>query len=797
MGGFTIITNVPSLNAQNNLNVTNRFQATTIQRLSSGLRINSSGDDAAGLAIANRLRSDITVLQQGIRNANDGLSTLQVVDGGLNNVSLLLDRGATLAAQSASGTFNGDRNTLNIEFVSLLAEIDREAQAIGLNPGGEFNDLLEVFIGGGRDSGSITSIQNGSVVIDLSNSAVSSSILGLQGVQAIGGTEGTTDIGLGSTTSVETIAEQANNLTSLRTSGFTEFIFAGPGFGDDDRVRVSVNLAGIVDTDTLVSAINDAISGFSATSQAGQAFKNAGISATVNTDTVGGKQLAFISSDTAFQVAAGDRLANALMGNFQSGGAVGEGATLDLTVTGANVMADPTANRTVSFLFQGAGLADPVTVSVDLVIADDQDTAFAKLQTAVAANTELATAGITVADGGTGESVDIVNSSGERFEVFAANDMENVFGFGTYLMGDNATVLDTSYTGTTAASITNGGVFQIALPGGTPQLVTVTAGATTDLANAIQQINAQIAANATLSAAGLEASTPGGTDLTIASNTGTQFRLTPNTTAAAGDHFGFGDFTAVSATSSLTQPAQFLEHTFVSGGAEASTTGDVTSFSPILVGTDDQTVSITANDPQGREQSIGIVLRNDGTARTGASLDEAIQHINLQLQQSNNETLQKIVAVKELNNAGTAEGIRFISTLEEFKVSLSSTANGGGLNGGAQALLTSDQLAGGGVADISSKENAERAVTLIASAITILGRVQGDVGSAQNTLIFALSLASTQVVNFSAAESRVRDADIALEASNLTKASIRQQAGIAALAQANTAPQLVLALLQG
>jgi flagellin len=794
MGGFTIITNVPSLNAQNNLNITNRFQATTIQRLSSGLRINSSGDDAAGLAIANRLRSDITVLQQGIRNANDGLSTLQVVDGGINNISLLLDRGATLAAQSASGTFNGDRNTLNIEFISLLAEIDREAQAIGLNPGGEFNDLLEVFIGGGRDSGSITSIQNGSVLIDLSNSAVSSSILGLQGVQAIGGTEDTTDIGPGSTTSVETIVNQANNLSSVRTSGFTEFIFAGPGFGDENRVRVSVNLAGVVDTDTLVSAINEAIEGFGAISQA---FKNAGITATVNTDSVGGKQLAFISSDTAFQVAAGDRLSNALMGNFQSGGAVGEGATLDLTVTGANVMADPASVRTVSFLFQGAGLSDPVTITVDLVVADDQDSAFAKLQTAVAANADLTTAGITVADGGTGESVDIVNSSGERFDVFTANDLENVFGFGTYLIGDNSAVLDTAYTGTTAATITNGGVFQIALPGGTPQLVTVTAGVGTNLANAIQQINAQIAANSTLSAAGLVASTPGGTDLTISSSNGTRFRLTPNTTVAAGDHFGFGDFTAVSATSSLTQPAEFLEHTFISGGAEASTTGDVTSFSPILAGTDDQTVSITANDAQGREQSIGIVLRNDGTTRTGASLDEAIQYINLQLQQSNNETLQKIVAVKERNNAGTAEGIRFVSTLEEFKVSLSSTPNGGGLNGGAQTLLTSDQLAGGGVADISSKENAERAVTLIASAITVLGHVQGDVGSAQNTLIFALSLATTQAVNFSAAESRIRDADVALEASNLTKASIRQQAGIAALAQANTAPQLVLALLQG
>ena len=77
MAGFSIVTNVSSLIAQPNLTQTNTLQQRTITRLTSGLRINSSADDAAGLAIANRFRSDIAVLQQGIRNAADGLSTLQ------------------------------------------------------------------------------------------------------------------------------------------------------------------------------------------------------------------------------------------------------------------------------------------------------------------------------------------------------------------------------------------------------------------------------------------------------------------------------------------------------------------------------------------------------------------------------------------------------------------------------------------------------------------------------------------------------------------------------------------------
>ncbi len=135
---FTINTNIASLQSQEYLRINTEFQQKTINRVTSGLRIVSSGDDAAGLAIANGFRSDRAVLTQGVRNANDGLSTLQTIDGGINNISQLLDRARTLATQSASGTFTGDRNVLNSEFQNVLSEIDRQAQLIGLNGGGVF-----------------------------------------------------------------------------------------------------------------------------------------------------------------------------------------------------------------------------------------------------------------------------------------------------------------------------------------------------------------------------------------------------------------------------------------------------------------------------------------------------------------------------------------------------------------------------------------------------------------------------------------------------------------------------------
>src|SRR5258708_40234647 len=109
MASFSVVNNVAAANAQANLATTNIGLNKALTRLSSGLRINMSGDDAAGLAVANTYRSNVAVLNQGVRNANDGLSTLQIKDGALNNISNLLDRLSTLATQSASSASTVDR----------------------------------------------------------------------------------------------------------------------------------------------------------------------------------------------------------------------------------------------------------------------------------------------------------------------------------------------------------------------------------------------------------------------------------------------------------------------------------------------------------------------------------------------------------------------------------------------------------------------------------------------------------------------------------------------------------------
>jgi flagellin len=132
MASFSVVSNIASANAQANMESTNIGLNKALNRLASGYRINYSGDDSAGLAVANKYRNDLSVLNQGIRNANDGLSKLQIKDGALSNISTILDRMATLATQAASASNGVDISKLSSEFQTLTSEIDREANVAGI-----------------------------------------------------------------------------------------------------------------------------------------------------------------------------------------------------------------------------------------------------------------------------------------------------------------------------------------------------------------------------------------------------------------------------------------------------------------------------------------------------------------------------------------------------------------------------------------------------------------------------------------------------------------------------------------
>jgi len=134
-----INTNVQSLVAQNALAVNNRSLSTAMQQLSTGKRINSAGDDAAGLAIANKMTAQIRGLNQAVRNANDGISLLQTAEGATQEVTNMLQRMRELAVQAANDTYSDtDRSALQTEYDELASEITR------ISDNTKWNDM-EVF----------------------------------------------------------------------------------------------------------------------------------------------------------------------------------------------------------------------------------------------------------------------------------------------------------------------------------------------------------------------------------------------------------------------------------------------------------------------------------------------------------------------------------------------------------------------------------------------------------------------------------------------------------------------------
>jgi len=157
---FSILNNIAGINAQNQLNINNVNLNTTLLRLSSGKRINSGADDAAGLGIAASLQANVRAIDQAVRNANDGISVAQIGDGALSQVSDLLTRGFSLAEEAATDTVDANgRTALNAELSSIKTEITRIATQTNFNGVSLFTNAgvnLNIFVGDINNNSSIS-----------------------------------------------------------------------------------------------------------------------------------------------------------------------------------------------------------------------------------------------------------------------------------------------------------------------------------------------------------------------------------------------------------------------------------------------------------------------------------------------------------------------------------------------------------------------------------------------------------------------------------------------------------------
>ena len=296
-----INTNVASLNAQRNLSSSQMSLTTSLQRLSSGLRINSAKDDAAGLAIATRMTSQINGLDQAARNANDGISMAQTAEGGLSTATDLLQRMRQLAVQSANGSNSAsDRASLQAEVSQLQQELNRVAnttQFNGLNlldgsvnnaqfqVGANANQTINFSIGSaqasaignnsvkGTDSAPVTSmseawlggapgvfapnafraqnltIQGNGNTVTISNTVLTNNLSGKAVADIVNGAAGTTGVTATAITSL-TLGSFSAGSVSLKIQG------APASGGSANPITVSATLASATDVSGLASAIN-------------------------------------------------------------------------------------------------------------------------------------------------------------------------------------------------------------------------------------------------------------------------------------------------------------------------------------------------------------------------------------------------------------------------------------------------------------------------------------------------------------------------------------------------------------
>jgi len=382
---ISIQTNYASMVASDNLSTNMNFMTNTIEQLTSGYRINNAGDDPAGLTVANQYRSNIAELTQGVLNANTGVTQLQIMDGGLSNISNMLDRLNTLASESATSTFTGNRSTVNNEYQNILSEIDRQAQNIQLNQGGVNNNVLSVLIGGATQAAGT----DAAVSVDLSGQAVDSSSLGLAGTSVAGG--GNSIAGSANLVTATTV------LGSNESQAFTVNYTNSSGVASNLTVTVKGTASGITVNNAL-GQINDQLSGL-------------GISASVN-QTTGALQF---SGNSAFSInGTGGAYTDGIFGNAAT--VTGDNAALYTATSSIVPSADPSGE---TFSLVGA---NNQTVQISLAATD---TTAAK--TVQDINTQAAALGITASVNSAGK---VQLSSNNAFTVVqtsaattAANDL--------------------------------------------------------------------------------------------------------------------------------------------------------------------------------------------------------------------------------------------------------------------------------------------------------------------------------------------------------------------------------------
>lgn len=799
-----INTNVASINSQRQLVKSGADMDQAMERLSSGKRINSAADDAAGLAISNRLTSQVRGLDRAVSNANDGISLIQTAEGALDETTNILQRMRELSIQSSNGIFtDADRTTLDAEIKQLVAELDRISETTTFNG----QTLLDGSLGD-------VSLQVGAEA----NETITFSIAGTSA----------DSLGLNSQSSVD--------LTGARLADGAGAIT----FNDGDIQINGQDLLGYTSTanheniQDLLDNINDGISGVSAelinsveatTTGTGTLVATAAaITLTVHAVDGGGDQVFTIANETTDTLEELATLISDTTGNAISASVNDDGKLVLASANGAAI--------TTAELGTVGGIADDTYGSF---LALSSDTGGAVTITRGAAGTEADIASLGYRDvtgAGQVEGAALTSSAGgAQLAALGAGDLEingvkiaavsADAGLGAKIDAINASSDDTGVTASAEASA----AFAADV---TQQFVQLgTTGSTAGLANsAAADVNVQINGFTVAMSAGAGAS-----DIAANINTTTTAH---GVTAYLDDNdilhlYSLGPVT-ITSTGSAGELSQLLDFHLDdgAGGAGLTTTGATvfaaapssTAGSVEINGTEVSLTDISVlativTDLNAAQGSTGVSARVDENGELELTSNSAFT-----IKAGDTNSLASIDVLGISTEAGLAVGA-FMDTSsgadtnlsnESFAVnphivldsandqaiSIDVTADGATATG----LLdqNTDLSAGVGGSSLSTisiatQAGAQEAINSIDNALETINGTRSELGAVNNRLDFTISNLMNISEKTVGARSRIEDADFAMETASLSRAQVLQQAASAMLAQANAQPQQVLSLL--
>ena len=797
-----INTNIAALSAHSNLKKTDSALSKSLERLSTGLRINRSADDAAGLSIANVLKSQSIGIGQAIKNANDGISIVQIADGALDEVVSILGSIKAKAIQAAQdGQTTQSRRAIQADIDKLIAQLDDIANTTAFSgqkllAGGFANKKFQV----GAYSGQ---------TVDINIASTQSSKIGhvttavLKPDTQAGGT---TKLSIYNSMKNEWVDIQAvelafDNTVEHSMGALADAINAVSGdTGITAQVNVSVTSVNAVQAGTtgtdfaingvtigalsvltndsdgiLVSAINSKTSqhgvvasvdegGYlTLTSTDGRAIKVTGETGTVlagsNMTTLGEIKLfqaggaEIIISDDA------DMVSLNLTGNITTDG--------DTTTVLDSVLAEGSVLISASELEAGSTLGFVLT---DTELAGDVNTT----------QDSYLTAGSVLATGSVIKENSILGGSATNNSSITLNN-ESLLKAGTVLK--SGSVLAAGTTVTTRIDTTVGWI-----EAGTTLAADVTLNAdATLLADMTVTANTIIEAESTLTAGSYVAA-----DLTLNS----EMTITDGMTLKAGstikddaslsikDGSTIGGTVTLGADANVTRDMTLKTGSLIKSGstlAKDSTLGGYTKTNIDVTLASEMTLKAGTELASGTVIKAGTVLTDDiwaaggnlytaGTVLTGDIYTEGTNRLDADMTLKANSILaaDTVLAPADSSSRG-ASATTSLTDVQKYKLS---------------------------DIDVLTQESAQVAITIVDSALSAINKIKADLGSTQNQLTSTIANLTTTQVNVTAAESQIRDVDFAEESSNFSRIQILMQAGTFAMAQANASSQNVLQLLQ-